>query len=78
MKATLEFDLNEPDDVMAHKRCVKSMELTMTVYDILAAIRSKLKYGELTDEQYDALEKLQTEVVSILEEHSVNVDELFR
>jgi len=29
MKATLEFDLNDPDDRMAHFRCVKSLDMAI-------------------------------------------------
>lgn len=27
MKGILEFDLNDPDDIMSHLRCVKSSDL---------------------------------------------------
>ena len=34
-KATLEFDLNEPDDVLAHLRAVKSLDLALALWDIV-------------------------------------------
>ena len=35
MKATLEFDLDDYDDAMAHMRCVKALDMAIALFDIL-------------------------------------------
>ena len=57
MKAILEFDLNEPDDIQAHLRCVKSLDLVLFILKIEGELRGKLKHGNLTDCQYETLDK---------------------
>lgn len=34
MKARLTFDLNDPEDAMAHKRCVKATDMAIALFDI--------------------------------------------
>lgn len=34
MKATLTFNLNEPDDVMNHNRCVQALDMALALWDI--------------------------------------------
>jgi len=34
MKATLEFDLNDADDKMAHIRCVKATDMALVLWEI--------------------------------------------
>ena len=33
MEAILKFNLDDPNDVMAHKRCVKALEMALLVRD---------------------------------------------
>jgi len=35
MKATLTFNLDDPDDVMAHKRCIESTKMAIALFDII-------------------------------------------
>lgn len=34
MKATLTFNLDDPDDRMAHLRCVKSLDMAIALFEI--------------------------------------------
>jgi len=45
-KGILEFDLNEQDEVMAHKRCVKSLDLALVLWDMDAYLRAETKYAQ--------------------------------
>ena len=76
MKAILEFDLNDRDDIVAHYRCVKSIDLAMALWDLNGEIRSKLKYGELTDTEYSIYEKIKNTLTDIMEERGINLDHL--
>jgi hypothetical protein len=77
-KATLEFDLNEHDDVLAHKRAVKSLDLALTIWDIVHNSKKSLEWsmeGKEMD-KYDALEMVYDKIYEILQEHNIDVDEL--
>ena len=76
MKATLEFDLNEPDDIQAHLRCVKSMDLVLFILKIEANLRGKVKHGNLTDCQYETIDKFREEFYQEMNQMGINTDEL--
>ena len=41
-KGILEFDLNEPDDIMAHKRAVKASDMASALWDITHNTKKKI------------------------------------
>jgi hypothetical protein len=59
-KATLEYNLDDIDDSDAHLRAIKSLSLTLALWEMDQHLRSELKYGtregELSDEAYTAIE----------------------
>lgn len=75
-KAILEFDLNDPDDTQAHLRCVKSLDLVLFILKIEGELRGKLKHGQLTDCQYDTLDKFRETFYEEMNERGINIDEL--
>ena len=77
-KATLEFDLNEPDDVLAHLRAVKSLDLALALWDIVHNTKKGLEWsmeGKEID-KYDALELVYEKIHEILDNHNINTVEL--
>ena len=44
MKAKLEFDLDDPSDRKAHKRCVSATDAYLCLHDIDNMLRQKIKY----------------------------------
>ena len=57
-KGILEFDLTDPDDIVAHKRAVKSLEMASALWDITHNTKKSLEWamdGKEMD-KYDALE----------------------
>jgi len=72
MKATLEFNLDEPEDRMAHLRCIKSTDMAIVLFDIIYNLRKEIENID-TDEKlnlfYDKLN-------AIIEEQGINIDEL--
>ena len=77
-KATLEFDLNEPDDVLAHLRAVKSLDMAMALWDIVHNTKKGLEWsmeGKEID-KYDALELVFEKIHEILNDHNIITDEL--
>jgi hypothetical protein len=77
-KATLEYDLNEPDDVLAHLRAVKSLDLALALWDIVHNTKKGLEWsmeGKEID-KYDALELVYEKIHEILDNNNINTDEL--
>jgi hypothetical protein len=79
MKATLTFDLNDSDDTIAHLRCVKSLDMALTLwhlhYDLRKQIERKIDQDS-TIHLYDLGEYFLELVHDKFNEHGINVDEL--
>jgi hypothetical protein len=76
-KAILEFDLNELDDVAAHKRAVKALDMAIVLWDMDQYLRSQIKYNDnLTSEAYDVFEKTREQLREFMNQHNVDLDEL--
>ena len=79
MKAKLEFDLDNPDDKIAHMRCVKATDMALMLWDIKQKIRSKLKYSEdLSEDELHQWEVMQDEFYSIADDYGINLDLLIQ
>ena len=76
MEAILKFDLNDSDDVRAHLRAVKALDMALALWDMDGYLRANIKYGELDDKTYKALTETRDELRSIMQKHSVDLDEL--
>jgi hypothetical protein len=76
MKATLEFDLNDADDIKAHLRCTKATDMAIALLDITSKLRSTLKYQTLDEIEYEIVKKIQEEIRDSLQENGINLDEL--
>jgi len=77
-KATLEYNLSDPDDVMAHKRAIKSLDMAMALWDIVHNTKKGLEWsmeGKEID-KYDALELVFEKIHEILNDHNIITDEL--
>jgi len=55
MKATLEFDLEDRYDRMAHLRCVKSLDLALDIFNVKEEISRLYKREEITEHVFDSL-----------------------
>lgn len=77
-KATLKYDLNDPDDVYAHKRAVKSTDLALTLWEITHNTKKALEWsmdGKEMD-KYDALEMVFDKIHEIIQENNIDLDDL--
>lgn len=73
MKAVLEFDLDNPDDQMAHMRCVKARDMALVIWDIEQQLRRWMKESE----DDILLAGTVVDVMShIIQSHEINLDEL--
>ena len=77
-KATLEYNLSDPEDAMAHLRAVKSLDMAMALWDIVHNTKKGLEWsmeGKEID-KYDALELVYEKIHEILNDHNIITDEL--
>ena len=77
-KATLEFDLNDSDDMIAHLRAVKSLDMAMALWEIVHNTKKGLEWSMEDKEidKYDALELVYKKIHEILDDHNIVTDEL--
>jgi hypothetical protein len=82
MKATLEFDLDELDDRMAHLRCVKSTDMAIVLFEIMSNLRKRVEYEleslEADSDQFDGAYVVFRRIGELLDEHGIDIDELIR
>jgi hypothetical protein len=78
MKAILEFNLNEPEDVMAHKRCVKSVDMAVALFQISTQLIDRLRHlEEIAEEtELNLVDFVVGEITSTMEENGIILDEL--
>lgn len=78
MKAILEFNLDEQDDEIAHKRAVKSLDMALTLWDIDGYLRGQIKHApdSMSPEVYSALQDVRDKLYEIMSKHSIDLDEL--
>ena len=77
-KATLEYNLSDPEDAMAHLRAVKSLDMAMALWAIVHNTKKGLEWsmeGKEID-KYDALELVFEKIHEILNDHNIITDEL--
>ena len=77
-KATIEYNLSDPDDAMAHLRAVKSLDMAMALWDIVHNTKKGLEWsmeGKEID-KYDALELVFEKIHEILNDQNIRTDEL--
>jgi hypothetical protein len=79
-KATLEYDLNDFDDAMAHRRAIKSTDMAIILHEIQFNLHKRIEHqleaGEFTD--MDVVEIYRSEIAGLFEENNVNLDDLIR
>lgn len=77
-KAILEFDLNDPDDLMAHTRAVKSLDMALAIWDMVFNTKKKLEWEIENDNlsAYDTLDKVYEKFWEILKDRDINPDNI--
>lgn len=66
MKATINFDLHDPDDQRSHERCVKSLQMAIILWELTCHGPAKF---ETLDQLY---EWLNTELI----DRGINIENL--
>ena len=72
MKATLTFDLDDPQDVESHLQCVKAAKMAGFIWELKHNFWRKWKHN---DEDFN-LDTYKEALHELMEEHTINPDEL--
>jgi len=80
MKATLSYNLNDPDDRMAHMRAVKSLDMASALFEITRNLKKQVE-RRFEDEtiEYDSFDVIQDvfeRIYEILGDNNIDIDEL--
>jgi len=78
MKASFTFDLDLPEDKIAHLRCTKALDLTLCLNEFKIQLLAQLKYDEITQCRRDVLKSVLNLLDETLEEYGIDLDELNR
>ena len=76
MKAKLIFDLDDRYDAMAHKRCIKSTDMALALFELRHNFRKQC-YSEIESkihDPYSISDFIFNEMFEILDENGVNED----
>ena len=85
MKATLEFDLNDSEDLRDYTRINKSLDMAMALWEITHNTKKGISYqlegtkkdgSEYEYTPYDVLDLVYDKIYEILEENNINIDKL--
>jgi len=68
-KATLEFNMNDPDDAKALKRAVKSTDMAIVLFEITHNLQRKCPDTKEVEDVFDSIRLL-------CYQNSINLDEL--
>ena len=80
MKAILEFNLDEGDDKAAHLRAIKALDMAIALWDMDEYLRGQIKYASdlMPIEVYKRLEGVRDQLREIMNERSIDLDELLK
>lgn len=70
-KAILEYDLNDPDDRIAHLRAITSLDLVLMMWKYDQHLRSEYKHGG-NEGAYEYRQKF----IEMMNEYNIDLDQL--
>jgi len=83
MESTLKFNLNDFDDRMAHLRCVKSMDMSLTLFDIsnlFKVLENEIEVREYAEQppmtNEEVIEWFRVTIFEVMNNYNINLDEL--
>lgn len=86
MKAELKFDLNDFDDKIAHLRAIKSLDLSLVLWELTSNSRKSIESSvenlsdthsqEYIDGYYEGVNKVFERIYELLDENNISIDEL--
>ena len=75
MKATLKFNLDDPEDRENHLRCVKSFNMVSALWEIVHRMLKELEFIEDAGQPITS-DIVGKKIIDILNDESIDLDEL--
>ena len=72
MKAKLTFDL--PQDKYEWENAIRADAMYSVLWDVSQELRTLWKYEELSEEEWNMVERIRDKFYEILSEHNINLD----
>lgn len=78
MKATLEFNLDDPYDQQAHLRAIKSVDMASFIFQLISNEKKSIMYQlENRDmKDWETVNLVFDRIHELLDEYGINIDEL--
>jgi len=76
MRATINFNLNDSDDAMAHFRFIKSFDMALAIFELTGIIRKAVDESE--DGKHIDGWYLIERVNDVFDKHNIRIDELIQ
>ena len=80
MKAQLQFDLADPNDVISHKRCIKALDMACVLFEIQSNLKRNLEHryeaADTSLDEFDVLDEVFMEIGKLMEENNINLEEI--
>ena len=76
MRATISFNMDDPEDIQAHMRCTKATDMALALYQLRYAIHKAIDESE--DGKHVDGDYLADRVNEIYEEYGINIGELIQ
>lgn len=77
MTAILKFNLDNPDDAMAHLRCVNAMKMASALWDLQQLWR-KYKHLDVSEEKWDGIDMVVKDIQACFEESGLDIETLIQ
>ena len=77
-QAQLTFDLNDPDDAMAHLRAIKSLDMALVLWEITYNTKKNI-HNQIEIEKldpYEAVDKVFEKLWEEMNDRGINLDNL--
>lgn len=77
MKANFTFNLEDPEDRMAHYRCVKALDMAIALSEIISirkGIETRIEFENL--DAYSTLDVIMDKIIEIYDDNNIKTDNL--
>jgi xylose isomerase len=80
MKATFVFDMNDPDDIMDHKRMSNALGMALVLWEIKVNVKKKMEYTLDTDNLsgQETLDRVFEMIGELMEDQGLNMENLIQ
>lgn len=81
MKAKLIYNLNNPDDRMAHLRAIKSMDMASALFEITTNLKKRIEnrfenIDNTNNDVFDGIDAVFEEIYNVIKDNDIDIDEL--